>query len=70
MYVSYKPDEFEGLLNVTISDVIEIIHPERKAQRLLLELTTNSTGSNQTELNSQTLEVTDVPSSEAKKTDL
>ncbi len=30
LYVSYSPDEFDGLLNVTISDVMDIVQPERK----------------------------------------
>ena len=30
MYVSYSPEEFDNLLNVTISDIMEIVHPERK----------------------------------------
>ena len=32
MYVSYSPDEYDGLLNVTISDVMNIVHPERKPE--------------------------------------
>lgn len=40
MYVSYAPEEFDGMLNVTISDVMDIVHPERK--KVVNELTGNN----------------------------
>lgn len=46
MYVSYSPEEFDGLLNVTISDVMDIIHPERK--NVVKELPSGNITSNST----------------------
>lgn len=74
MYVSYAPEEFDNLLNVTISDVMDIVHPERK--KVVNELPSGnnndtSSNSNYTDNNNNTSNQENNNNSEQKnKSDL